>query len=431
MDCIDGPLKGQNFRLEGGPAFLFGRYAKMGFCLAADPTCSLLHFLIDTSDERIRILDLGSSNGIIVNNIHFGGMHGEPMQEFFPLKSGDTILAGSSLLRLTVVSKEDLDDSFFLPDTTAQDEHNPDESWWDSDFWNSCADTTDTVSDTDDFRRIFPFVKGYTLLAEIKGDPGSTIYRAVKDDTGAEATVRILYPGKRENRRPLALFHREIQMTKQFDHPNIIRYLDDGVTNGAPYLAVEYVDGGTVEDLIRRSPGGRMELPQAVPLFIQLLEAVAYMHSRYFVHRDIRPGNILLALRGGGMHAAKLAGLGLARKFSGMETAEFSPVAAEKEAPEYMPPEQTANFPWVVPQSDVFGCAMTLHQMLDGMAACDVEGSGQPAPTPGRMPARIPALRPEISRPIRDVIAKALSPLPADRYEHASAMLLAFKHALG
>ncbi len=102
INCIAGPLRGQQFVLDNGPVFLFGRYNKATFSLAGDPASSHLHFLIDTSENRVRIIDMGSTNGLVINDKHLGGKQGAPFTEFVTLNSGDTILAGACLFRLSI-----------------------------------------------------------------------------------------------------------------------------------------------------------------------------------------------------------------------------------------------------------------------------------------------------------------------------------------
>ncbi len=85
LHCLAGPLKGQVFRLTGGPVFIFGRYAKSTFSLAADPAASHLHFLVDISEDRVRIVDLGSTNGLVINDRHVSGKQGPPTREFVTL----------------------------------------------------------------------------------------------------------------------------------------------------------------------------------------------------------------------------------------------------------------------------------------------------------------------------------------------------------
>lgn len=432
LHCLAGPLKGQTFRLDGGPVFIFGRYAKARFSLAADPATSHLHFLVDISDDRVRILDLDSTNGLVINDKHYGGKQGPPMRHFRELQSGDTVLAGSSLFRVAVVKEPPFSELTSLLDAAAvsvsssgatrrekrKDRGDPD---------NTNPGLNDALPDG-----VLPVIDGYTLLERIGGGGKGVVYKAVKDDTGATAAVKMMVLGrsKRRKKRLMETFWREIQITKQLDHPNIVRYLGDGLANNAPYLAIEYVEGGTLDDLIHNSPDGRMELPRAVPLFIQLLEAVSHMHSRYFVHRDIKPKNILLDLRRGGAYAAKLSDMGLSCRFTDIDAGEFLPIVTEGGTPAYMPPEQLTDLTRAIPQSDVFSAAATLYHMLTGTLLYDFTGKEQTEAILDSNIKPIHELRPELPQAVADVIDKSLSYSPENRYDNAPEMLLAFKDAL-
>ncbi len=415
LHCLAGPLRGQTFHLEGGPAFIFGRYGKADFSLAADPATSHLHFLVDISDDRVRILDLGSTNGIVVNETPFGGKHGPPMREFRTLESGDTILAGSSLFRLTLTPETafanigELLRSTRVSGSTRRERNDPGATQADGAALQSehAEDILPTAQFTPDG---LPIVEGYTILERIGGGGKGVVYKAVKEDTGATAAVKMMSFGRnRRHQRSLQTFRREIQITKQLDHPNVVRYLGDGIAAGAPYLAIEYVDGGTLDDLVRNGAGGRMELPEAVPLFIQLLEAVAHMHARYLVHRDIKPKNVLLDLRGGGRYAAKLSDMGLSCRFSEMDAEEFFPIVTEGGTLAYMPPEQMEDLSRAIPQSDVFSAAATLYQMLSGKMVYDFAEKEEPeAILEGRI-LPVSELRPELPRPVAEVIGRGLS----------------------
>ncbi len=119
LHCIAGPMKGQTFRLHGGPVFIFGRYAKSHFSLAADPAASHIHFLIDTSENRVRVIDLGSTNGLVINERHLGGKLGTPFTDFVTLRSGDTVLAGACLFRLNVTDESTVHSIASLQDPAA------------------------------------------------------------------------------------------------------------------------------------------------------------------------------------------------------------------------------------------------------------------------------------------------------------------------
>lgn len=283
LSCIAGPHKGQTFRLSGGPVFIFGRYSKASFSLSGDPAASHLHFLIDTSENRIRIVDLGSTNGLVINEKHLGGKQGKPFTEFVTLKSGDTILAGACLFRLSVVEESTVDDLSSLTEpkknivhanssrqdpkagklTAVISKEQPAESDADAQRVEE-ADSDATVQVGGEL----PTIMGYTILERIGGGGKGVVYKAIKDDSGASAAIKMMIfnRNKSKKQRSIESFRREIQMTKQLHHPHIIRYLGDGIANGSPYLAIEYVDGGTLDELIRSAPTNRLDLPQAIPL---------------------------------------------------------------------------------------------------------------------------------------------------------------------
>ncbi|MDR1745527.1 MAG: protein kinase, partial [Planctomycetota bacterium] len=426
LHCLAGPLKDQNFRLRGGPVFIFGRYAKSSFSLAADPAASHLHFLIDTSEGRVRIIDLGSTNGLVINEKHMGGKQGTPFRDFVSLKSGDTILAGACLFRLSIV-EESTTFRGGAPDAlrNAAGRDKPD------------AGHLTTIIQKEMSARLaarereqylprqengLPAIDGYTLLETIADGRGSVVFKAVRDDSGVMSAVKTLNQQGGEMRPALETLLREIAVSRRLRHAHIIRYLGDGVAGGQPYLAIEYIDGGSMGELIESSPGGRLETGQAIPLFLQILEAVAHMHSHSFVHRDINPGNVLLDLRRGGGLAAKLSDLGLSCLFSaapaGGGPEEFPPIAGGG-APGYMPPERVTDADSALPESDVFSAAATFYHMVAGTPLYDFADRDQNEVIAECRIRPIADLRPDLPGYVADVIAKALSHSPGDRYGNA------------
>lgn len=441
LKCVAGPLKGETFSLDGGPVFLFGRYPKAGYSLAADPAASHLHFLIDTSDNRVRVIDLGSTNGLVINEKHMGGKQGAPFTDFVKLKSGDTILAGACLFRLSVV-----DESTSAHNATSKSGRMlPSEHGHLKDHASTRRTAVlakqktpppDQPAGRDAPARRqengLPAIPGFTLIEKIGEGGSGVVYRAVTDSSGASAAIKMLLVGRQGTLLAMETFQREIEVTRMLKHSHIIRYLGDGFTGGAPYLALEYVSGGTLEELVGEGRAKRLDLPQAVPLFIQLLEAAAYLHGQGLVHRNIHPGNVLLDPRRGGSMAVKLSGLGLACRVSSGEPSDLMPLMAENGADggktAFMPPERLSEAGRALFQSDVYSSAATFYYMLTGQAPRLPVGNDK-APGGGRVMS-LARVRPEVSPAISEVMDKALSIPMNDRYADGQAFLDAFRRSL-
>lgn len=437
LNCLAGPLKDQTFPLRDGVVFIFGRHAKATFSLAADPAASHLHFLVDTSENRVRIIDLGSTNGLVINERHMGGKQGTPFTDFVRLKSGDTILAGACLFRLSV--DEEPATANPAPSSGGTERHPaPDRERLASGRLTAIMqkdisarlaarerEKTRTHQDNG-----LPAIAGYTLLEQIAVGGKSLVYRAVKDDTGAAAAIKAITPEWLEKPRAMEVFRREVDITKQMRHVNIIRYLGDGVSGGRPYIAIEYVDGGSLEDLLAASPGRRLETDQAVPLFLQLLEAVAYMHSLSFVHRNICPRNVLFDLRRGGSLAVKLTDMGLASRASTGGPVEFPPILLAGGEPACMPPERLTDPNRVLPESDVFSAAATFFHMATGVPPYEFGDRGENETIIAGLTRSLADMRPDLPGRASEVVGRALSHIPENRYPGAQAFLEAFREAL-
>ena len=223
----------------------------------------------------------------------------------------------------------------------------------------------------------------------------------------------------------LERFKFERRVLAQLDHPNIARLIDGGVTpDGLPYLVTEFVEG---EQLDRWCEHKRPKLRERLRLFLQVCDAVAYAHSELVVHRDIKPGNILIDAD----DTAHLLDFGIAKVVSGPgldEATDESP-----HTPEYAAPEQVQGGAITV-RTDVYALGLLLYWLLTGERP---QARGGPlAEQIERILERVPALPSaavlpamqllvspsELGGDLDCIISKAIQKNPADRFASVSEM---------
>jgi hypothetical protein len=215
-------------------------------------------------------------------------------------------------------------------------------------------------------------------------------------------------------------FVREARAAARVRHPHICPIYDVGEQNGQPYVVLALVEGGSLADRLRTH--GRMTDDAAtVRLVLQVAGALAELHGHGILHRDLKPGNILLDCAG----VPLLTDFGLARFVEDAETVTVA--GAIVGTPAYMAPEQaTPALGPVTPQSDLYNLGVVLYQLLTGRLPFQgtplqiVQQLANTAVPPATQ------FRPDLDPSLADILAKALARRPADRYSDAAA----FAHAL-
>jgi serine/threonine-protein kinase len=180
--------------------------------------------------------------------------------------------------------------------------------------------------------------------------------------------IKLMHAGSGHSPEMLRRFRAERQILANLDHPNIARLLDGGITSeGAPYLVMEYVDGVGIDEYGQHNPLPAAELLQ---LFRTVCAAVEYAHRNLVVHRDIKPGNILVTADG----VPKLLDFGIA-KLLDPEAAQapFRTVASQRlMTPEYASPEQVRGEP-VTTATDVYALGVLLYELVTGRSPFRIE----------------------------------------------------------
>jgi len=197
----------------------------------------------------------------------------------------------------------------------------------------------------------------YELLEELGHGGMGTVFRAKDLNTGQEVALKVLPPELSLNPALLQRFRREVMTLRQLHHPGIVRILDVGSEGRTHYFAMEYVGGGSLEQLLQRR-GGRLEVEEAIDIIIQLAEALDYAHNKNIIHRDIKPSNILLTEGG----HPKLTDFGIAKV---VEATRMTVTGGIVGTVDYMAPEQ-AEGRAIGPRTDIYSLGVLLYQMTTG-----------------------------------------------------------------
>ena len=247
----------------------------------------------------------------------------------------------------------------------------------------------------------------------------ATVYRAVAGDS--VVALKILDDSLAEDDRFRQRFLRESRIAAHLDSPHVVPTLRSGEDGGRLYLAMEYVAGSDLRDRLRRE--GRLEPARAVAVVEQVADGLDAAHAAGLVHRDVKPGNILL--RG---DRAYVCDFGLAR-----HTSTPSSLTGDRGfvgTIDYVPPEQIEGAA-IGPAADVYSLGCVLYECLTGTRPFERESElavvfahlNEPPP-------RVTAARPDVPSAFDDVVATALAKAPDDRYGSCGELARAARAAL-
>lgn len=206
-------------------------------------------------------------------------------------------------------------------------------------------------------------LRGYKLLAEIGKGGMATVYKAVQLQLDRVVALKILSTHLAGDKSFVQRFLREAKLAATLAHPNIVAVYDVGQGKGRYYLAMEYVEGETLSDLVKRE--GPLPESRALEIMRHIADALEHARARELIHRDVKPGNILVSADG----AAKLADMGLARSVSTTTTQKTQGLVMG--TPTYIAPEQASGERDLDTRTDIDALGATFFYTVTGQPPFD------------------------------------------------------------
>ncbi len=341
------------------------------------------HCRLDIDPPLVRVRDMGSDGGTHVNGVRLGRLT-EPA-----LGDGDEIRLGGAVVRVAVSAAEP---------AAAPPVPRPDAGAVVSAMLRAARAGDPALG----------AFRDHELVRELGRGAQGVVHLVRHTGSGELIALKTLFARVSVDPAARFAFLREVESIDALRHPNIVEARGSGAAGDEFHLAFEYCPGGNVEHLVERR-GGRLAPDEAVPIALQVLDALAYAHeapvrapladgrlaaARGLVHRDIKPPNILLA-DGGGAPVAKLADFGLAKAFDRAGLSGHTHTGAIGGTMPFMARSQLVDYRFAGPEVDVWAVAACLYLMLTGATPRDF-----PA---GRDPIAVVLREPVV--PVRDRLA--------------------------
>ncbi len=415
LTITGGPKAGESFVFDEHDTLLLGRVDDAHIRILDDTKISRNHFLMEVNPPDARIRDLGSRNGTYINGQKYGGRGEnetpeEGARHHYPevdLHNGDEIRVGKTTLRVHVEAEQVVPppvEPVRPPQPQPQPQPRP---------------PVHAHAQLNDYK------KERKLGAGGMGE----VYLVRHKTNGSLAALKLMLSKIAVKDSARKEFMREIAATCAMQHRNIVAFLGSGANDKGFYFLLEFCEGGSVDDLMRER-GGKLSLSEAAPIMLQSLEGLAYIHEHGYVHRDLKPHNILL--QGSERHwTAKIADLGLAKSFVQAGFSGMTLTGGYSGTYPFMPREQVTNFKYVKPVSDVWAIGSTFFYMLTGTFPRK-QARGQD-PIEVILNGEITPIRhylPSLPSKVAQVIDHALKNNAKDRYQNAGEMLTALEQAL-
>lgn len=253
----------------------------------------------------------------------------------------------------------------------------------------------------------------YQIIRTIGEGGMANVYLAYDTILDRNVAVKILRGDLAEDEKFVRKFQREAISASSLSHPNIVEMYDVGEDDGRYFIVMEYVEGVTLKNLIKRR--GALTLSEVIDIMLQLTSAIACAHDSYIIHRDIKPQNVLILDDG----RVKITDFGIAMALNSNELTQTNSVMGSVH---YLPPEQ-ANGTGATIKSDIYSLGILMYELITGNLPFKGDSAVEIAIKQMKEP--IPSIveqNPNIPQSVENIILKASAKNPKNRYESARQM---------
>ena len=268
-----------------------------------------------------------------------------------------------------------------------------------------------------DTRKSTQRIQGYRIVRKLGAGAMATVFLAQQESLDRPVAIKVLPKKFSENEDFLERFYKEGRAAAKLNDANIVQAYDVGQSGEYHYFVMDYVDGDTVYERIVEKK--RLSQDEALPIIRQVAQALQHAHAVGFIHRDIKPKNIMITKTGD----VKLADLGLARALDDRDAAEAEAGRAYG-TPYYISPEQIRGKKNITPAADIYGLGATLYHMVTGNV-----------PFPGKNPSDVmhrhlkqelvppDHINPSLSAGFSQIIEMMMAKEVSQRYQNAGDLI--------
>lgn len=253
----------------------------------------------------------------------------------------------------------------------------------------------------------------YEIIKPIGEGGMANVYLAHDLILNRDVAVKVLRGDLANDEKFVRRFQREALASSSLSHPNIVEMYDVGEDNGTYYIVMEYIDGKTLKQLIKKR--GALTLSECIDIMLQLTDGVEHAHESYIIHRDLKPQNIMIQDNG----EIKITDFGIAMALNNTQLTQTNSVMGSVH---YLPPEQASGKGSTV-KSDIYSMGILFYELLTG--SLPFRGDNAVEIALKQIKDEIPSIReknPAIPQSIENIVMRATAKNPKNRYTSAKEM---------